>query len=121
MKTFEMIRNNDETGVSGTGKVLEGAIYSNGQVIVYWTASDYHSFGMYKNFFEFYTIHVASHPSNNTQIMFNNEDIANPVRRERRKKCRHCSQEYKIHPRDLQWVQDPFVRSCSGNLVQLDD
>jgi hypothetical protein len=120
MRTFDMIRHNDESGISGTGKVLEGAIFSNGQVIVYWTSGQFHSFGFFTNFFEFYGIHIKPHPTNNTQIVFNNEASAEPVRREKRKICRHCKNEYRLHPRDQQWVENEFVRSCSGNLVQLE-
>jgi hypothetical protein len=39
-----MIRNFDESNISGTGMVLEGAIFSNGSTVVYWTASDIKSF-----------------------------------------------------------------------------
>lgn len=119
MKTFEIIRNNDESGISGTGKILEGAIYSNGKVVVYWLGKDYNSFGIYDHFYAFHFIHIRSHPTNQTEIRFH-EESANKVRRERRKICRHCKNPYADHPSDRQWETDTgLVRSCSGNLVEL--
>ena len=112
-----MVRNNDESGVSGTGKVLEGAIFSNGSTVVYWTASEFNSFGIYKNFYEFYAIHIKSHPTNNTELRFDEEQT--PVRRERRKTCRHCKNSYDDHPKDKQSEISGFRRSCAGNLVEL--
>ena len=118
MKTFKVIRNNDESGISGTGVILEGAIYSNGKVVVYWLGKNYNSFGIYDHFYAFHFIHIRSHPTNDTEIHFN-EKIANSVKRERRQTCRHCKNLYSEHPRDLQWQTDGNVRSCSGNLVEL--
>lgn len=120
MKVFQMTRHNDESGVSGTGKVLEGAIFSNGSVVVYWTASEFNSFGIYKNFYEFYAIHIKSHPTNNTELTFD-EDSMNTVKRERRKTCRHCKNTYEDHPKDRQWEVSGLRRSCTGNLVELSE
>jgi hypothetical protein len=120
MKVFEMIRNFDESGISGTGKVLEGAIFGNGATVVYWTASEFNSFGIYKNFYEFYQIHVKGHPKNNTEIIFD-EDAMKTVKRERRKTCRHCKNTYEEHPRDKQWEVSGLRRSCTGNLVELEN
>lgn len=36
MKTFHLERNVDETGVSGTGRVAEGVVFSNGWVALTW-------------------------------------------------------------------------------------
>jgi hypothetical protein len=113
-----MTRHNDESGVSGTGQVLEGSIFGNGSVVVYWMASDYNSFGIYKNFYEFYAIHVGSHPSNNTVLTFD-EDFPVKVKKERRNQCRHCKNPYESHPKDIQWEENGLRRSCSGNLVEL--
>jgi hypothetical protein len=121
MKTFSMVRNNDESGISGTGKILEGAIYSNGRVIVYWLGKDFNSFGFYDHLFAFHFIHVKSHPTNNTELVFNHELTPEPVKRERRKICRHCKNPYADHPKDRQWEISGLRRSCSGNLVELTD
>lgn len=36
MQTFVLVRQVDETGVSGTGKVAEGAMFSDGTVAMRW-------------------------------------------------------------------------------------
>jgi len=39
MRTFELVRHEDETGVSGTGKVAEGIEFSNGKCAMSWITS----------------------------------------------------------------------------------
>lgn len=74
MKTFKMIRKQDETGVSGTGHVLSGVVFENGKVAVTWygrslvTAS---SVAVYDTFDDFKAIHITSHPANNTEVEWN--------------------------------------------------
>lgn len=66
---FEMIRENDQTGVSGTGKVGEGFIASDGKVTFHWTVMDKpRSVVFYNTYEDFYAIHVAPHPGNNTYL-----------------------------------------------------
>lgn len=36
MKNFELIRSKDESGVSGTGVVAEGIVFSNGVCVISW-------------------------------------------------------------------------------------
>lgn len=36
MKAFSLIRYEDRTGVSGTGRVAEGVVFSNGKVALCW-------------------------------------------------------------------------------------
>jgi hypothetical protein len=36
MKLFWLNRTEDETGVSGTGRVAEGAVFSDGRVVMRW-------------------------------------------------------------------------------------
>ena len=79
MKTFTVIRNADESGVSGTGRILDGAIAHNGKVIVCWRTDvdgSKHgdsSIGIYDSFGAFRRIHIDSHPDNKTEIHFNPE------------------------------------------------
>jgi hypothetical protein len=75
------------------------------------------AFGIYKNFYEFHHIHIKSHPTNNTELVFDEE--MKPVQRERRNNCRHCKYPYEDHPKDKQSDENEFRRSCAGNLVQL--
>lgn len=64
---FYLIRKKDPTGISGTGKVLDGVIFSNGQVVVCWREADessnpnaHSSIGIYNSFDDFKDIHVKN-------------------------------------------------------------
>lgn len=43
MKTFVLYRDEDETGVSGTGTVAEGIQFSDGKVALRWIVGKYRS------------------------------------------------------------------------------
>ena len=74
MRTFEVERRNDETGVSGTGVVVEGVEFSNGVVVIRWTPS-LGSIAIYNCFADFVAIHVNSHPTNRTVITFSDGEV----------------------------------------------
>lgn len=63
-RRFYMERIKDETGVSRTGRVLEGVLWQNGEVTVQWRPP-LSTFGFYHSLNEFETIHVDCHPSCN--------------------------------------------------------
>jgi len=68
-----MIRQNDESGVSGTGIVLDGVQFPNGKVAVSWRAEldiQGASVGVYDSFQFFERVHITSHPSNGTQVVW---------------------------------------------------
>jgi hypothetical protein len=67
LQTFHMIRNADETGVSGTGRVLDGVVFPNGMVAICWR-SETPSMTQFRSFVEFRHVHIDAHPSNNTEI-----------------------------------------------------
>ena len=72
MRTFKMIRNADESGVSGTVHVLSGVLWHTGQVTVCWnTAAP--SLGTYKSFDDFKTLHIDSHPTNGTEVVWDDD------------------------------------------------
>lgn len=77
IRTFEVVRQEDETGVSGTGVVAEGTIFSDGICVLRWTApsSPSHSTAVFNSFSDFLMIHVASHPSNKTKCTFNDGEV----------------------------------------------
>lgn len=64
---FRCIRENDESGVSGTGVVLEGVRWKDGTVHVRWDTTD-SSLGIYSSWAVFWKVHIASHPTNNTRV-----------------------------------------------------
>jgi hypothetical protein len=72
-KLFTMIRKNDESHVSGTGRVLDGVVFSNGKVVIYWRTEEkggHSSLGIYDSFEAFKFIHIDSHPTNETEIIW---------------------------------------------------
>src|SRR3990167_1585149 len=76
LTTFYLIRQKDVSGVSGTGTVLEGVVFTDGSVVVRWI-SDKTSWTTYSSNDEsdgwenFLNIHVLSHPGNNSIIKLN--------------------------------------------------
>ena len=69
MKTFSVIRQNDESGVSGTGKVLEGVVFKDGTTVIRWCVDGQpNSTAIYESFEAFKAIHIDSHPTNETII-----------------------------------------------------
>lgn len=76
MRTFEMFRGNDESGVSGTGKVLEGVVFSDGPCVVRWvTELNGRSEARYDSFASFVDIHINSHASNKTTVVFSDGEV----------------------------------------------
>ena len=75
-RTFTVVRCSDESGVSGTGRVLDGCIFHNGQVVICWRGdinsdtSGYSSLAIYPCWEAFHTIHIAAHPGNKTEVVF---------------------------------------------------
>ena len=56
MKIFYLNRTEDETGVSGTGRVAQGFIFDNGKVAVTWL-SEHPSVTVYDSIGEVHAIH----------------------------------------------------------------
>jgi hypothetical protein len=75
-KLFSLIRNADETGVSGIGRVLDGVIFHNGQVVTCWRTDikkdgpGFSSLGVYPSWEAFKSIHIDPHPENRTEIIY---------------------------------------------------
>jgi hypothetical protein len=63
-RRFYLERMKDETGVSRTGRVLEGVVWQNGEVTVQWRPP-HSTMGFYHSMAEFLLIHVYCHPSCN--------------------------------------------------------
>ncbi len=66
---FKLIRHGDESGVSGIGHVLDGVVWHNGKVVVSWRTT-FSSIAVYDSWEDFYAIHIASHPGNNSELQF---------------------------------------------------
>lgn len=75
-RLFSLVRVADESGVSGTGRVLDGVLWHNGQVVICWRTDvegakhGHSSLGIYPSWEAFEFIHIKSHPANQTQIQW---------------------------------------------------
>jgi hypothetical protein len=71
MRRFTMNRQHDASGVSGTGVVLEGVLFSTGVVVIHWlTPPPRGSISVFESMEQFLSIHVRPHPDNKTMIEF---------------------------------------------------
>ena len=66
-QAFPMVRNADETGVSGTGVVAEGCVFSNGKCVVEWIGATPCT-QVWPTFDCFKAVHIKPHPGNKTEI-----------------------------------------------------
>lgn len=76
LRTFVLSRESDESGVSGTGEVLEGVVFHTGQVVACWKTESsvgHSSIAIYESWEAFHAIHIKSHPTNQTQIRWADE------------------------------------------------
>lgn len=70
-RLFYLVRHGDESGVSGTGHVLDGVIWPDGKVNAAWCARETaRSIEQWDTFEGFLEIHVDQHPGNNSEIVF---------------------------------------------------
>lgn len=69
MRTFSVMREVDSTGVSGTGRVLDGVIFHTGQVVICWH-SDHSSVAIFTDWNAFENVHIRAHPENKTKVVF---------------------------------------------------
>ncbi len=80
-RLFYIVRHGDESGVSGTGRVLDGVLWANGWVQVMWrTDLDPMKKGMssvtfFDSFRAFEDIHINSHPDNKTEIVWVDDEV----------------------------------------------
>lgn len=82
MRCFTLVRQSDESGVSGTGRVLDGVVFHNGKTVICWRTDigdshGYSSITLFDSFEAFEFIHIGSHPTNGSVIewMDDAEDV----------------------------------------------
>lgn len=81
MRRFVMHREFDASGVSGTGLVLEGVLFSTGVVVVHWlTPPPRGSISVFDSLAQFLAIHVRPHPDNQTVLVFEDGEQLAPTR-----------------------------------------
>lgn len=56
MRLFDLVRDEDETGISGTGLVAEGVVFNDGVVAMRWL-TDFRSTGIYSSIEDVQRIH----------------------------------------------------------------
>lgn len=57
MKRFLMVRHEDVSGVSGTGTVAEGVLFSDGKVVIRWCVGEHRSTVVWENLAAVEVIH----------------------------------------------------------------
>lgn len=71
MRTFTLRRESDISGVSGTGIVLEGTLFTTGIVVVHWlTPPPRGSIAIFDTLDQLLSIHVRPHPENRAVLTF---------------------------------------------------
>ena len=71
MRTFTLRRTEDASGVSGTGIVLEGTLFTTGVVVVHWlTPPPRGSIAIFDTLDQLLSIHVRPHPENGAVLTF---------------------------------------------------
>lgn len=80
-RVFTLVRRNDESGVSGPGRVLDGIVFHNGQVVVCWRGDvndedGFSSLGVYPSWEAFKGVHIDPHPTNRAQVVFGQCELA---------------------------------------------
>ena len=80
MRRFVMHRHHDVSGVSGTGLVLEGVLFSTGVVVIHWlTPPPRGSISVFDSLDQFLGIHVKPHPTNEAFLIFEDGERLAPV------------------------------------------
>ena len=80
MRRFVMHRQYDVSGVSGTGLVLEGVLFSTGVVVVHWlTPPPRGSISVFDSLDQFLGIHVRPHPDNRAVLVFEDGEQLAPA------------------------------------------
>ena len=71
ISTFTVCRQYDETGVSGEGIVIEGAVLATGQCMVHWLYPPPRGgIAIFDSMADFVKVHINPHPSNRTIITY---------------------------------------------------
>lgn len=75
-RLFTVYRRFDSSGISGTGRVMDGVVFHTGQVVVCWRSDlgldkeGFSSISIYPSWEAFAHIHIDPHPSNQTDVVF---------------------------------------------------
>jgi len=71
IQSFTVFRNDDETGISGEGIVIEGVRLATGQCIIHWLyPPPKGGIAIFESMEDFIKVHIQPHPTNKTIITF---------------------------------------------------
>jgi hypothetical protein len=83
-RLFAMVCNGDESGTSGTGRVLDGVLWGDASVTLKWR-SEADSEASFPTWSKFHRVHCCAHPGNGTEFAWA-DGGASPA-------CEHCGGE----------------------------
>ena len=76
MRTFEVTRETDASGISGIGKVMEGVEFSDGKVVTRWVIEGQpNSVVWWDSFKDFLAISITAHPTNVSRITYGDGSV----------------------------------------------
>ena len=71
ISTFTVCRLSDESGISGTGVVIEGIVLATGQCVVHWLyPAPKGSIAIFDSISDFISVHIKPHLGNETIITY---------------------------------------------------
>ncbi len=71
IQTFTVCRQEDESGVSGEGVVIEGAKLATGQAVIHWLYPPPRGgIAVFDSMDDFIKVHILPHPANKTIITY---------------------------------------------------
>jgi len=71
IRTFTVARQVDESGVSGTGVVIEGMMLGTGQCVIHWLYPPPRGgIAIFDSMSDFIKVHIEPHPSNKTILTY---------------------------------------------------
>lgn len=75
IRTFTVARQDDESGISGVGVIIEGVEYATGQVVIHWLFPPPRGgIAIFDSLEDFLKVHVHPHPDNKTIITFEDHE-----------------------------------------------
>lgn len=92
-KLFTLIRKIDPSGISGTGRILDGVIFHTGQVVTCWRTDinlkdkeiiGFSTMGIYPSFEAFLHVHVKPHPPEASEIIYFDTEFPEHLEEKRR-------------------------------------
>ena len=75
IRSFTVCRQDDESGVSGIGVVIEGVVLATGQAVIHWLFPPPRGgIAIFDSMDDFIKVHIKPHPQNKTIITYEDGD-----------------------------------------------